>query len=96
MLLSLQDGETALMKASESGQMNCVRVLLDKGADVNIPNNVSAFWDNQLWHVHPYGVGNMMVTKLNYAHDTCLVPLLPASSNKHLCIWSGEEAQHIN
>ena len=55
MLLSLQDGETALMKASESGQIMYVRVLLDKGADLNIPNNVSAFWDDQSWHVHPYG-----------------------------------------
>ena len=35
------------------------------------------------------GVGNMLVTKLNYVHDTCLVPLLPGSSNKHLyMVWS--------
>ena len=56
-MLLLQNGETALMKASESGQMNCVRVLLDKGADVNIQYNVSAFWDNQLWHVHLEDLG---------------------------------------
>ena len=35
MHLSLQDGWTALMKASEAGHMECVEVLLDKGADVN-------------------------------------------------------------
>ena len=43
MLLSLQDGGTALMMASERGHMECVKALLDKGADVNIQNNVSAF-----------------------------------------------------
>ena len=36
MHLSLQDGETALMKASKAGHMECVQVLLDKGADVNM------------------------------------------------------------
>ena len=41
MHLSLQDGLTALMKASEAGYMECVKVLLDKGADVNIQHNVS-------------------------------------------------------
>ena len=35
MHLSLQFRETALMKASEAGHMECVQVLLDKGADVN-------------------------------------------------------------
>ena len=41
MHLSLQDGETALMKASEAGHMECVQVLLDKGADANIQDRVS-------------------------------------------------------
>ena len=41
MHLSLQDGGTALMKASEAGHMECVTVLLDKGADVNIQHKVS-------------------------------------------------------
>ena len=41
MHLSLQDGETALMKASEAGHIECVQVLLDKGADVNMQDNVS-------------------------------------------------------
>ena len=29
------------MKASEAGHMECVQVLLDKGADVNMQENVS-------------------------------------------------------
>ena len=41
MLLSLQDGGTALMKASEAGHIECVQVLLDKGADINMQNKVS-------------------------------------------------------
>ena len=41
MHLSLQDGETALMRASEAGHMECVQVLLDKGAKVNMQSNVS-------------------------------------------------------
>ena len=36
MHLSLQWKETALMKALEAGHMECVQVLLDKGADVNM------------------------------------------------------------
>ena len=41
MHLSLQGGWTALMKALEAGHMECVQVLLDKGADVNMQNKVS-------------------------------------------------------
>ena len=93
MLLSLQGGGTALMKASEREHMECVNVLLDKGAQVNIQNNVSSFWDNQLWHIHLYGgfrcgehVGNK--TQLCTWH-TCLVPLLPGSTK-------GEEVGYFN
>ena len=43
MLSSLQDGETALMKASWKGHTVCVKVLLDKDADVNKQDKVSAF-----------------------------------------------------
>ena len=42
MHFSLQDGLTTLMKASEAGHMECVKVLLDKGADVNMQNMVSS------------------------------------------------------
>ena len=41
MHLSFQDGWTALMKASERGRMECVTVLLDRGAEVNMQNKVS-------------------------------------------------------
>ena len=41
MHLSLQDRGTALMKASQAGHMECVQVLLDKGADVNMQDEVS-------------------------------------------------------
>ena len=42
MHLPFQYVETALMKASESGHMECVKVLLDRGADVNMQDMVSA------------------------------------------------------
>ena len=38
---SLQDGSTALMKASDAGDLEFVKVLLDKGADVNMQTLVS-------------------------------------------------------
>ena len=41
MHLSLQDGLTALMKASGAGHIECVQVLLDIGADVNIQHKAS-------------------------------------------------------
>ena len=41
MHLSLQDGGTALMMASQAGHIECVQVLLDKGAYVNEQTRVS-------------------------------------------------------
>ena len=41
MHLSFQYGETALMMASLSGHTECVKVLLDRGAEVNMQNTVS-------------------------------------------------------
>ena len=41
MHLSLQDRWTALMSASLAGHMECVKVLLDKGAEANIQDTVS-------------------------------------------------------
>ena len=41
MHLSLQDGGIALMKASQAGHIECVKVLLDKGAEVNLHDHVS-------------------------------------------------------
>ena len=41
MHLSLQWGWTALVKASHAGQVECVKLLLDAGVQVNIQNKVS-------------------------------------------------------
>ena len=41
MHLSLQNGSTALMKASEAGQVAGVKVLLDRGAEVNMHDKVN-------------------------------------------------------
>ena len=42
MHLSLQWGAIALVKASKEGQVECVKVLLDAGVQVNVQNEVSA------------------------------------------------------
>ena len=42
MLLSLQWGETKLLKASKAGQVESVKVLLHGGVQVNVQNEVSA------------------------------------------------------
>ena len=39
------------MKASEAGHMECVQVLLDKGADVNMQNEVSGVIIHAMQHV---------------------------------------------
>ena len=41
MQLSLQNGGTPLIRASEAGHMECVQVLLDKGAIVDMQSMVS-------------------------------------------------------
>ena len=41
MHLSLQNGWTALMMAYDHGHMECARILVDKGAQVNIQGTVS-------------------------------------------------------
>ena len=38
---SLQDGWTALMAASQTVQVECVKMLLDRGAKVNLLNEAS-------------------------------------------------------
>ena len=40
-LISLQDGWTALMRASVTGKVECIKVLLDMGSEVNMQDNVS-------------------------------------------------------
>ncbi|MCX8506035.1 MAG: ankyrin repeat domain-containing protein [Alphaproteobacteria bacterium] len=42
MQLSLQDGWTALMVASQKGQVECVTMLVDRGAEVNMQKKVTA------------------------------------------------------
>ena len=41
MHLSLQWGETALIMASVAGQVECIKMLLDSGAEVNMQDMVS-------------------------------------------------------
>ena len=41
MHLTLQNGETALMLASNEGKVECVDMLLDSGADMNMLDKVS-------------------------------------------------------
>ena len=45
MHLSLQHGCTALMKAYDRGHMECVKMLLDRGAQVNRQDKVSGVID---------------------------------------------------
>ena len=42
MYFSLQDGVTALMIASRKGHVECVKLLLDKGASSDLLDKVSA------------------------------------------------------
>ena len=41
MHLTLQDGRTALLMASQEGKVECVEMLLDSGADINMQTEVS-------------------------------------------------------
>ena len=41
MHLTLQNGGTALMLASQEGKVECVDMLLDSGADINMQTEVS-------------------------------------------------------
>ena len=45
MHLSLQYGDTPLMRASVKGHDGCVHLLLDRGAQIDRQDNVSAFRD---------------------------------------------------
>ena len=53
MYFSLQRGRTALMKASLRGHFGCVKLLLDKGANADLSDTVSAVSHQVLsvWHV---------------------------------------------
>ena len=45
---SLQDGATALMKASKEGKVECIKVLLDRSTEVNMQDKVSGVDVNPL------------------------------------------------
>ena len=49
-LLFLQTGQTALMKASSGRHVECVKLLLEKDADVNHKDGVSAV-SQSVWPV---------------------------------------------
>ena len=56
MHLSLQDGQTALMMAYDRGHIECAKMLVDKGAQVNIQGTVSLsgviiHCVHAMWHV---------------------------------------------
>ena len=41
LMSTLQNGKTALMLASQEGKVECMEMLLDKGADINMQTEVS-------------------------------------------------------
>ena len=45
MASSIQDGNTALMRASQLGHIECVKVLLSMGAQANLQDKVSTVPD---------------------------------------------------
>ena len=60
MHLSLQGGNTPLMVASLKGRDGCVQLLLDRGAQIDHQNKVSAFRDQpsvSLYYVRLCEVG---------------------------------------
>ena len=62
-LLYLQSEQTALMEASSGGHVECVKLLLEKGADVNHKDWVSAV---SLVSLACFPC-NKVIVKLNYA-----------------------------
>ena len=94
---SLQDGLTALMRASVTGQVECVKLLLDMGAGVNMQNKVSgviihfALTHSLLLILEP----NILPSHQLHCVDVLLVHGKVWVQNTILH-WSGEEAQHTN
>ena len=50
--LSLQDGWAALMMASQNGQVECVKMLLDQGAEINMQKQVSGVIIHCVYAMH--------------------------------------------
>ena len=65
------------MIASKAGNMECVKVLLDKGAEVNIQDTVSGLSIHRMQcslypesHFSIHSEGNVLVTQFHYANYT--------------------------
>ena len=76
--LSLQWGETALMKASAAGQVECIKALLDRRAKVNMQAMVSGVDVNPLPMCRMKNATNLIACGLN----------VPSYNNTHTIQWS--------
>ena len=84
MFFSHQREQTALMKASSGGHVECVRLLLEKGADVNHKDEVSAGSHQLLsaWHVPLCKTGPIVEVACGIECGYMYVPLLES----YLCL----------
>ena len=66
-MITTQNGGTALKMASQEGHVTVVRLLLEKGADVNICNKVCSY--DFLYHVNVCGhsVSWLYILSLSWA-----------------------------
>ena len=69
------DGTTALMRASESGHTEVVRLLLDKGADVNATDTVCG------------GCAMMVLTAHTYTNAYTVLGSAAACAAAAVCMW---------
>ena len=76
--LSLQYGWFPLLEAASTGDVECLQLLLDKGADVNHQNKVSSFHHEMrsLPYVHVYHVHMYMYIMFPYMNEAYPVKYL--------------------
>ena len=69
MYLSLQDGWSPLMEAISRGNVECLQLLLDKGADVNRQDKVSSFHHEMRLFplVHVYHISFSYMNGIQYS-----------------------------
>ena len=69
MCLSLQCGQSPLMVAASRGNVKCVQLLVDKGADVNHQDKVSSFHHEMrsLPLVHVYHISFSYMNGIQYS-----------------------------